>query len=335
MRNKAVRLWLKTWPKLLVAICGLTVYLLSEWIPKDHQPLAQSIAVNLISIPIIFILYDIWNDKSHRQLYEHVYDYAGNEMSIAMSAAKKEMESLVYGLYGLLDNTGLIVDDSDFTYMKVKLRDDCRVETDEDEEKYIIGSDGMLFNDDGIEQDIYSFNHSTIGSAISETQHLGFQIKDIKVAEIVDKVDSLIKNSFVMERMDDKEATIIVRFYRTLRMLQSFIEHHGNDLFAKTDIYIDGFYIERFEEGVFGFGQFDLYVVPETRENECYSPLLASSMLKENDACNLKNVYVVNPDYYIIFGDLIVSVVGCIVEWKKEAKHISYIDFEAASVNVL
>ncbi len=335
MKKQAMRLWLKTWPKLLVTICGVAVYLSSGWFPEAHQSLYQSIAVNLISIPIIFILYDIWNEKSHRKLYEHVYRYAGNEMSLAMSAAKQEMEGLAYGLYSLLDNTGCLVDDSNLQRMKVVIPEGSQVTTDEDGEEYLTGDDCMPPDAYEADQDIYAFDNATIVPVVSETKYLGFQVKGIQVLNIVERIDGLIKNSFVMERMDDKEASIIVQFHQSLRMLQSFIEHHQHDLFLRTDLSVKGFRAEKVKEALFGFCQIDLHITPDKPEGGLYKALVGSNMLQENDLEHLTDVYVINPDYYVIFGDLVVGVVDCIRSWKKETKHAGYMNFEDARIGVL
>lgn len=335
MKKQAMRLWLKTWPKLLVAICGLAVYASSGWLPEAHQALCQSIAVNLISIPIIFILYDIWNGKSHRKLYEHVYRYAGNEMSLAMSAAKREVESLAYGLYSLLDNTGCLVDDSDSQRMKVVLREGCRVATDEEGEEFLTEYGWGIADAHDTSQDIYSFDVATIVPVVSEARYLGYQVKGLHVSSVVERVDGLIRNSFVMERMDDKEASIIVRFHQSLRMLQSFLDLHEDDLFCRTDINIEGFHAEIAKEPRFGFCPVDLYLTPAKPEGGLYKTLVASSLLQSDDLEQLTDIYVINPDYYVIFGDLIVAVADCIRDWKKETDHGGYVNFEDARVGIL
>ena len=78
MGNLLRRIWLKAWPKLIVASTGILLYLVAIRLTEDLKGLLISIAATLISIPLIFILYDIWNEKSHRKLYEYAYNRVGN-----------------------------------------------------------------------------------------------------------------------------------------------------------------------------------------------------------------------------------------------------------------
>jgi len=56
-----------------VTTFGTICYVAAASLPTAHQGLMQGIAVNLISIPIIFLFYQIWSDRSQKKLYEHIY----------------------------------------------------------------------------------------------------------------------------------------------------------------------------------------------------------------------------------------------------------------------
>jgi hypothetical protein len=57
-------------------------------------------------------------------------------------------------------------------------------------------------------------------------QYLGYQICDIHFGGAVRRINELIKNPFVMERMDDEESLVIIHLLKALNMLHSFVEFH-------------------------------------------------------------------------------------------------------------
>lgn len=92
MKNTIKTFFLKIWSKLIVTILGILLYLLAIKLSEDVKGLLINIAASLISIPIIFMAYELWNEKSHRALNESVYTYVENEMSQAMLEIRKTMD---------------------------------------------------------------------------------------------------------------------------------------------------------------------------------------------------------------------------------------------------
>ena len=65
----------KAVPKLLVSLTGVLLYVVTvNWIGNgDLRGLLINIAASLISIPVIFLCYDIWQDRSKRRVNEFAY----------------------------------------------------------------------------------------------------------------------------------------------------------------------------------------------------------------------------------------------------------------------
>ncbi len=325
------RIWLKIWPKLLVTASGVVCYVAAAYFPENHRGLVENISANLISIPLIFLIYDVWNDKSHQKLYENVYQYAGNEMSLVMADTKQEMLALLYGFSVYLDGKPLLIDDTNMPAMKIVMRSDAHISYDDDGEAFLAGDDSNWLYDMDAADDPYALDKATIVPVISETFYLGFQLRTFRVSKVVERLDDLIRNAFVMEKMDDKEATIIVELHRSLRMLQSFLEFH-DDLFLPTGLDVEGFKALTDRVPTPSYYVVDLVVQLRDPEGGEYLETLDSCMLSADCLEGLVASYV---DYYVLFSDLIHEVIDCIGRWKKEAGHGGYLDFEQAKIGVL
>lgn len=72
-------------------------------------------------------------------------------------------------------------------------------------------------------------------------QYLGYQISDVQFEGAVRRINEFIKYSFISERMDDEENSVIIHLLEALNMLHSFVELHRQDLFLRTDITVRGF----------------------------------------------------------------------------------------------
>lgn len=136
MRSISKRVWSKTWPKLLVMIAGIILYLIGIRLNENLKGLLINISSSLISIPTIFIFYDIWQEKSHRKLNERVYKYAENEMSLVMLETRDQMEMLLSGFSIYFEFGDYMVDDSDIKKLRIKLNDEAKIICDEDGDPY-------------------------------------------------------------------------------------------------------------------------------------------------------------------------------------------------------
>lgn len=218
------------------------MYIFAVNLSGDIKELLVNVVAALIAIPIIVVTYELWNDKSHKALNEDVYRYAENEMGQAMLEIKARMEMLLEGYCVYFDAGDVVLEDSGQGNYILQMRDEAKILYDEDgmpyQRKYHIDYDGEFEAD---ESDIEEYDIHTVFSIITDVQYLGYQISNVQFEDAIHRLDELIKNSFIMERMDDEENSVIIHLLEALRMLHSFVELHRQDLFLRTDINGSGF----------------------------------------------------------------------------------------------
>lgn len=77
-RKKRKHFLHRHWPKFVTAIIGGAVFAASYFCSEAVQPLLVNIAAALISIPIVFLFYQMIDEKNHRNMIEYVYEYVDN-----------------------------------------------------------------------------------------------------------------------------------------------------------------------------------------------------------------------------------------------------------------
>jgi len=171
-------------------------------------------------------------------------------------------------------------------------------------------------------------------------QYLGYQIGDVQFEDAVHRINELIKNSFIMERMDDEENSVIIHLLEALNMLHSFVELHRQDLFLCTDITVRGFAWDLLKHQNIISGAVGLYRLyyrekEEGSEKLVYEQTLDEKVMINAEENNLLSVYIVNPDYYTIFSDLITEVLSCIRDWRRTNAGSVVVDFDSAQIRRL
>lgn len=307
----------------------------------DLKDLLVDVAAALIAIPLIVVTYELWNDKSHKALNENVYRYAENEMGRAMLEIKAQMEMLLEGYCVYFDAGDVVLEDSGQGNYILQMRDEAKILYDEDgmpyQRKYQVDYDGEFEAD---ESDIEEYDIHTVFSIITDVQYLGYQICDIQFEDAIHRLDELIRNSFIMERMDDEENSVIIHLLEALRMLHSFVELHRQDLFLRTDITVQGFEWELLKHQNALSGTIGLYRLyyrekEEGSEKLVYEQVLDEKVIIDAEENNLLSVYIVNPDYYTIFSDLINEVLSCIRDWRRTNAGSVVVDFDSAQIRRL
>ena len=307
----------------------------------DLKDLLVDVAAALIAIPLIVVTYELWNDKSHKALNENVYRYAENEMGRAMLEIKAQMEMLLEGYCVYFDAGDVVLEDSGQGNYILQMRDEAKILYDEDgmpyQRKYQVDYDGEFEAD---ESDIEEYDIHTVFSIITDVQYLGYQICDIQFEDAIHRLDELIRNSFIMERMDDEENSVIIHLLEALRMLHSFVELHRQDLFLRTDITVQGFEWELLKHQNALSGTIGLYRLyyrekEEGSEKLVYEQVLDEKVIIDAEENNLLSVYIVNPDYYTIFSDLINEVLSCIRDWRRTNAGSVVVEFDSAQIRRL
>jgi reverse gyrase len=143
-------------------------------------------------------------------------------------------------------------------------------------------------------------------------------------------------------------------------MLQTFVEGHSDDLFLRADLKVKGFVCKVSEPKESPIGTVKLYSlyyreeadvkeqarvkqtkksaldkIKESTQEPVYEQLLDEKILPNVKESELLAVYVVNPDYYIIFGDLITEILECIRDWRKTGAGAVVTDYESGRIGYL
>ena len=234
-----------------------------------------------------------------------------------------------------------MLEDSDQGNYTLRVRDEAKILYDEDgapyQRKYQIGYDSGFEED---EPGIQEFDIGTVFSIVTDVQYLGYQISDIQFEDAIHRINELIKNSFIMERMDDEENSVIIHLLEALNMLHSFVELHRADLFLRIDITVQGFAWELLKHQNITSGTVGLYRLYYREKEEgsgetAYEQVLDEKLMINADEDDLLSVYMVNPDYYTIFSDLINEVLSCIHDWRETNAGSVVVDFDSAQIRRL
>lgn len=304
---------IKILPKLIIVFVGFGLFFISDIYLKDNiQGLFINISATLISIPIVFIVYEIWQEKTHRKLNESVYSFAKNEMIQNLLKIKEQMKFFMEGAFVYFGNNDIVIDDEDIGNIKLTMREKNQIENIDEEE----------FENN--EDDIYSFEKDTIVPLIYDNRYLYFQILDLDISYLVEDMEKVLNNSFIMERLDDEKTQIIVHLIEALKMLDSFINLH-DDLFLKTDIKIDNMEIEKIDKNIYQL----VY-----KEKDYKQILEIKEIFHKTKVDKLSKVYIINPDYCAIFGDLVHEVLDCIKNWIDSGESI-FVDYATAKIGKL
>lgn len=304
---------IKILPKLIIVFVGFGLFFISDIYLKDNiQGLFINISATLISIPIVFIVYEIWQEKTHRKLNESVYSFAKNEMTQNLLKIKEQMKFFMEGAFVYFGNNDIVIDDEDIGNIKLTMREKNQIENIDEEE----------FENN--EDDIYSFEKDTIVPLIYDNRYLYFQILDLDISYLVEDMEKVLNNSFIMERLDDEKTQIIVHLIEALKMLDSFINLH-DDLFLKTDIKIDNMEIEKIDKNIYQL----VY-----KEKDYKQILEIKEIFHKTKVYKLSKVYIINPDYCAVFGDLVHEVLDCIKNWIDSGESI-FVDYATAKIGKL
>ena len=304
---------IKILPKLIIVFVGFGLFFISDIYLKDNiQGLFINISATLISIPFVFIVYEIWQEKTHRKLNESVYSFAKNEMTQNLLKIKEQMKFFMEGAFVYFGNNDIVIDDEDIGNIKLTMREKNQIENIDEEE----------FENN--EDDIYSFEKDTIVPLIYDNRYLYFQILDLDISYLVEDMEKVLNNSFIMERLDDEKTQIIVHLIEALKMLDSFINLH-DDLFLKTDIKIDNMEIEKIDKNIYQL----VY-----KEKDYKQILEIKEIFHKTKVYKLSKVCIINPDYCAVFGDLVHEVLDCIKNWIDSGESI-FVDYATAKIGKL
>lgn len=307
IRSKVKAFFHGLWPKLLVIGAGVVLYLLaSYYLSGDTKGLVIGIAGGLISIPLVFISYEIWQKKSHRKLNKSVYEFAERKVQASIMAVSSKLELLIDGAFTYFEKGSILIDDSDIENVRIK----------------------QYQHDEFYDDSLLSFERINVFENLTDARYLEFQITDLSLTEELERLEKLLANSFIMQRLEDEQVRAIIFLIETISMLEAFFNNHEY-VFCKTSINLHGFSIEKFNEQ-------PLLSALVFREKSADEPVMLD--VKPAHMTELSEsplpAYVINPDYYGILSDLVFEVIDAINQWKAVSDPV-FIDYENAQIKVL
>lgn len=294
-------------PKLLVIIAGVLFYILASfYLDDDLKNLVIGIGGSLISIPLVFISYEVWQKKSHRKINESVYEYAERKMQASIMAVSTKLELLIDGAFTYFEKDNILIDDSDVENIRVK-----QYQHDD-------------FNDDSL----LSFERINVFENITDARYLEFQITELSLTEELECLENLLANAFVMQRLEDEQVRAIIFLIETISMLEAFLNNQDY-VFCRTSINLHGFSIEKMSEQPY-------LSALMFREKLTDEPVVLD--VKPKHMTELKQsplpAYVINPDYNNVVSDLIFDVIDAINQWKAVSEPV-FMDYENGQIRVM
>lgn len=295
------------WPKLLVMVAGVASYLLASYcLSGDLKSLVMGVAGSLISIPLVFISYEIWQKRSHRKLNKSVYEFAERKVQASIMAVNSKLELLIDGAFTYFEKGSILIDDSDIENIRIK----------------------QYQHDDFYDDSLLSFERINVFENLTDARYLEFQITDLSLTEELEGLEKLLANSFIMQRLEDEQVRAIIFLIKTISMLEAFFNNHEY-VFCKTSINLHGFSIEKFNEQ-------PLLSALVFREKSAGEPVMLD--VKPAHMTELSEsplpAYVINPDYYGILSDLVFDVIDAINQWKVVSDPV-FMDYENAQIKSL
>lgn len=299
-------------PKLLVILIGIGFYLLASYcLEGDLKGLVMGIASGLISIPLVFISYEIWQKKSQKKLNLSVYEFAERKVQASISAVHSKLELLIQGAFIYFDKGGILIDDSDI--------ENIRIESYQHEHD---------IDDDLYDDSLLSFERINVFESLTDARYLKFQLSELTLTEELARLEKLLANAFIMERLEDEQVRAIIFLIETISLLEAFFNNHEY-VFCRTSINLHGFSIEEMSEQP----SLSVLVFREEPTGEPDMLDVKPSHFTEVSSSPLP-AYVVNPDYYGILSDLVFDVIDAINQWKSVSNSV-FIDYENAQISRL
>ena len=328
-RSKAL---LKYGPKLIVTMVGIFLFLIIAFlVPEgDIHDLLINISASLISIPLIYICYEMWEARNHKRLNHYAYEKVDNLIFEHTSEIEEEIKKIMQGMMFYFDHGHATMDESllgsSNPVIKIEMTQYSKTGTvaDIDEEYSHPDYSEKDYEDDMLrlcdEEEymggIYGFEKDTIGPHLFEQRYLGFQILNLSFEDICDEQKELLKNTFIMDRLEEERLFKILKIIDLVEVLNAFVKEHQirGDLFSKIQnckVLNMKVRKESTTRTQFGdTGAYSLWYKDKDFEKELSRDILVNVNDKELNA-----VYIINPDHLIIFGDLITEVLTAIESW--------------------
>lgn len=305
-RKQKKRFLHRHWPKFLTAIIGGAVFAASYLCSPSVQSLLINIAAALISIPIVFLFYQVIDEKNHRNMIEYVYEYVDNHTFEIVDDATEAVKVLLDGFtvffdagcatYGD-DEAGIWVKMSKYGQIRANEEDDDFWPEDYTQDDY--DRDMFAACDEMEDDDAFQYNNATIIPKLMETAYIGYQVFALDLEPYCEELEALVKNPLVLSYLEEERLIILLNLNDALAMLAEAV-HDKQALFGVDRREIKNFRCELF--GSFtnqaGYtGGCDLYY-----DDGEFSALLDQDIIVNADEKKLTTVFRLLPDRVPFLG---------------------------------
>ena len=181
------KLFFKALPFFLSIIIGIFLYKSSNrFLNSDFRSLVINISASFLSIPLIYLFYEIVKSYSHKKLTQTYYFYT-----------KEQVDGIIITIIGHL--IGITHDENSLSYVNQK----------KDKALWIF----------------LHTNREELKLNILNNKHLGFFIYK-KYDTYLEKLDEIINNTLLIKEMDDDQVISILEIRKGLQFLKIFEEEN-------------------------------------------------------------------------------------------------------------
>lgn len=305
-RKQKKRFLHRHWPKFLTAIIGGAVFAASYLCSPSVQSLLINIAAALISIPIVFLFYQVIDEKNHRNMIEYVYEYVDNHTFEIVDDATEAVKVLLDGFTVFFDaGCATYGDDEAGTWVKMSKYGQIRANEEDDDfwpadytqDDY--DRDMFAACDEMEDYDAFQYNNATIIPKLMETAYIGYQVFALDLEPYCEELEALVKNPLVLSYLEEERLIILLNLNDALAMLAEAV-HDKQALFG-----VDRHEIKNFRCELFGSftnqagytGGCDLYY-----DDGEFSALLDQDIIVNADEKKLTTVFRLLPDRVPFLG---------------------------------
>ncbi|MBE0471724.1 MAG: hypothetical protein IBX55_19715, partial [Methyloprofundus sp.] len=153
---------------------------------------------------------------------------------------------MIQGVGHYFEAGDLVIDDAEIPMMKIEILDHAKIRLDEEGKPYRLKDrDPSLYEE---LEDVLDYERELMPGIIMDTHYLGYQLRVFDLKTSIARLDGLMANGFVMERLSDDKTRVIVSLMETLKRLDGFMDLHA-DLFVLSNLKYDRLFTEKLSSG--------------------------------------------------------------------------------------
>jgi hypothetical protein len=271
---------LKTLPYIASTISGFFIYYASNKVFGGKlNDLLINISAAFISIPLLYLFYELIKSFAHKKLNKEIFDYAKMQID-------RELLSLLNQLYKIV----FILETKDFSSKGINV--------------------------------FLSIDKNTLIEQFRTNKYIGFQLfKNWEFCE--NGIKDLLKNTFILDKMEDNQIIDIITILKSLYSLESF--QKIDDLYNSTKEIAHNYKIQSGTNINSDNILADRYLLLKHISGDKYIVSDFGDIPKYNlDKC--LTYYVINNKYSDYYCDVILNLNECIRNWLSHSGNEFIID---------